>query len=281
MTRITLDLSVDQAERLRQALGMTPAGSESKNASESNSLVEIARTLDVLVNRLDKQLAESGGKIGQTAQQLKGCKEQHQILTLLGALIVNANSLRESVHESGAELKRTQAALDEVRHELGAAKNLLATDPDTGLPNARAFVPMVNDAILHVAGDEHRLCVAVLEITGMEDVGEDNLPGSIEHVIGLLRSALRREDALVRARGAEFAIMFPHSDIRGANFVVLRIKQLLERTPWKYETGVHTFGIRAGIAQLKPGEGGPALISRARDLLKRQVEEGVGVAAPA
>lgn len=277
MTRITLDLSHTQADRLRQELGIIAAAGVSNHSDETNTLNEITQTLSNLVERVDVQLAESGGKFGQTAEQLKTCKEQHQILTLLGALITNANSIRGSLQESGAEIKRVHSALEEVRQELSEAKSLLAADPATGLPNVRAFVPMVNDAILCVSGSENRLSIAVLMILGMDKLGDDQMPQAIEHVIALLKSTLRREDALVRAQGSEFAIMFPQSEIRGAHFVLQRVKQLLAKSPWRHGNDAHTFGIRAGLAQLKQGETGPTLIGRARAMLK-QTDEGIGVA---
>ena len=85
------------------------------------------------------------------------------------------------------------------------------------------------------------------------------------HFTSLIRSVMRKSDALVRYGGEEFTLILPETDARGAHFVLGRLQQVMARTPLNYEGKQINTTFSAGIATLKPDENGHALLRRADD----------------
>jgi len=83
----------------------------------------------------------------------------------------------------------------------------------------------------------------------------------------LIKTVLRKSDAVVRYGGEEFTLLLPDTDTRGAYFVLGRLQQLMSRSPLIFEGKEINTTFSAGIAGLRQDENGQDLLRRADEAL--------------
>ena len=150
-------------------------------------------------------------------------------------------------------------------------------DPLTGLPNRRAFLPAVADALL----DNRRDCaVLMLDLDRFKDVND-----TLGHPVGdaLLRkiadrltATLRETDRVARLGGDEFAILQIGADQPdGAETLAKRVVEVVGRA-YLVDDHMVDVGVSVGVAIVPAGEGSDAqtLVKQADLALNRAKQAG-------
>jgi len=141
----------------------------------------------------------------------------------------------------------TAALASEYREAEEQLREMVVTDPLTGLPNYRRLLEVMTDEIA-VAGRTGRPCAVVFfDLDGLKRINDE-----FGHVVGsravcrfaeVLRAACRVTDTPARYGGDEFVAVLADTDEDGARLIVRRTAQELEQ-----DTDQPPLSVSAGVA---------------------------------
>jgi len=237
----------------------------------SAEIVQMVRSLvNLVVDRagnLADDLGEKNRDIRQTISELNNAEEKDLVLRLAEALTAKADSIHRSVNETRRDLENTRETLQRMSVELTETRQSLLEDSLTGAQNRRGMDSILNREVARAKRNQNRLAVAMIDIDHFKQVndtyGHDAGDRLLAHVSMIARSVLREADALVRYGGEEFLLILPDADMKGAEFVLDRLRIVIARSPLMYNQKKIEVTFSGGLAQLKEGENGHSLVLRA------------------
>lgn len=252
------------------------AGSQAPSATEtlthaSAEIVEMVRALvDMVLRRtgsLSEELTTHHAGLRSTIAELGNAEEKELILRLARALTEKADTIQQAVARTRDELQATRGTLERMAAELSETRQSLLEDALTGAHNRRGMDAVLAREVARARRNESRLTVAMIDIDHFKDVndtyGHDAGDRLLAHISMVARSVLRESDALVRYGGEEFLLILPDADIKGAEFVIERLRLMIGRSPLIYDQHRIEVTFSCGIARLKEGENGHSLVLRA------------------
>jgi len=126
-------------------------------------------------------------------------------------------------------------------------REMVVTDPLTGLPNYRKLLEVLGTEIKRANGTDRPFAVVFFDMDGLKRINDE-----MGHLIGsravcrfaeMLRAACRTTDTAARYGGDEFVAVLSDTDLDGARLVITRVNERLTQDPDKPELAVS-----AGIA---------------------------------
>jgi diguanylate cyclase (GGDEF)-like protein len=143
-------------------------------------------------------------------------------------------------------------------------RELVVTDPLTGLPNYRRLLEVLAVEIAKADRDRQHLAVVFFDMDGLKDINDEHghLVGSraVSRFAETLRSACRTTDTAARYGGDEFVAVLSDTDYEGAKLVVTRITERLTSDP-----DHPALSVSAGIAVYPRDGGTPTTLLSAAD----------------
>lgn len=216
---------------------------------------------------LAHDLGEKNQGLSDNVSSLKSSRDKNEILRLLSTVVMQAGSIHSTVESSHQELLETRQSLAVMQEELAETRQMLNEDPLTGALNRRGMELALSREIARAQRLNARLSLAMLDLDHFKKIndvhGHETGDQMLIHFTSLLRSVMRKSDALIRYGGEEFTLILPDTDARGAHFVLGRLQQVMSRTPLYFESRSINTTFSAGIATLKADENGHALLRRA------------------
>ncbi len=191
----------------------------------------------------------------------------------------NVNELRARI-AVGCRVTSLHQALADKLHKLEAATEtitrLASTDELTELHNRRSFNDFFALALSAARRHNHPLSLISIDIDNFKAVNDtfghsvgDQL---LKEFASLMLKMARAEDFAVRWGGDEFMILLPQTTGEAAYTLAERIRAAFEQNAsWVTPVAVTA---SFGVAQLREGEQGDTLISRADDALYIAKHEG-------
>jgi diguanylate cyclase len=240
-------------------------------SSASAEIVDMVRRLvDLVVNSTDHlrdNLARSNRDIRQTVDALHDAQEKDLIIRLAEALTAKADLIHGSVGDAQRELEETRQTLQRMSSELSETRQALLEDALTGAQNRRGMDAILAREVARAKRTNGRLVVAMLDIDHFKQVndthGHEAGDRLLAHVSMIAKSVLRETDSLVRYGGEEFLLILPEADLKGAEFVIDRLRIVIGRSPLVYNQKKIVVTFSGGLAQLKEDENGHNLVLRA------------------
>ena len=178
---------------------------------------------------------------------------------------------------SHKELVKTRYTLVTMQNELAETRQLLNEDSLTGALNRRGMDQTLSRETARARRLNNRLALAMMDLDHFKGIndqfGHEAGDRMLLHFTDLVRSVMRKSDALVRYGGEEFIMILPDTDTRGAMLVLGRLQQLMSKSPLRYEGQELNITFSASIAGLGKEENGHALLRRA-DVALYQAKEG-------
>lgn len=244
--------------------------------------------LDLIKNMLEVTAQKTGGladdlqtgkqEIKQSIDSLSATQEKERILQLLSSVISVTSSIHSRVEDAHEDIVASRLTMEHIKSEMAETRQWLQEDTLTGAQNRRGMDIALVREVARSKRNRSRLSVAMVDIDHFKRVndtyGHDAGDKMLAHLGTVIKSVLRETDVLVRYGGEEFLAILPESDIRGAEFVIDRLRLVVQKTPLIFEGHKIEITLSGGVAQLKPDENGHALIIRADQALYAAKQAG-------
>ena len=228
---------------------------------------EVADTTANLANELD----EKNKGLSDNVSNLRSSRDKQEILRLLSMVVKQAGGIQNTVENSHRDLQETRQSLATMQSELAETRQLLNEDTLTGALNRRGLDQTLTREVARAQRTHAKLSVAMLDLDYFKRVndayGHETGDQLLVHYTSLMKSVLRKSDALVRYGGEEFAMILPETDARGALFVLGRLQQIVKKSPLMFNGNEILTTFSAGVADLQSDENGHAMLRRADDAL--------------
>lgn len=256
-----LGSSVAQSPYWAQYLGISPKGFYQADHSEVDGRarqVSFARVSDYpLVVAVTADL-----------EDLMSTWRVHTVLLVLVSVVVSAFCML-----LGSILLRAMASEEVARKEL---EHLMLTDPLTGVGNRRMLTRRLDDEILRANRYQRRLTVVFVDLDFFKKIndtfGHKVGDSVLIHVARCLQSTLRQSDHVGRFGGEEFVVVLPETGVEVAHALVERMRSAISEI--QIADVSITITASAGLAQLRHGESGEALLNRSDKALYRAKASG-------
>lgn len=142
-----------------------------------------------------------------------------------------------------------QQELQSLRQEVDLLKEQVRTDALTGLFNFRFFSDALPLEMERASRSFQPLSLIILDIDhfkGFNDRWGHELGNrALLHVARLIGLTVRKLDFACRFGGEEFVILLPNTDLRQANYVAERLREIIANTPLLHEQ--HSIVITASL----------------------------------
>jgi diguanylate cyclase len=247
--------------------------------------MELLQTLREMVEdvgdktaNLAKDLGEKNKGLSENVDTLKSSRDKQQILSLLTQVVAQAGGIQNTVEASHKELVETRYTLINMQNELSETRQLLNEDVLTGALNRRGLDQTLSREVARSHRINSKLTLAMLDLDHFKKINDEfgHTAGDqmLMHFATVIRSVLRKSDALVRYGGEEFTLVLPDTDARGTLLVLGRLQQLMQRFPLNFEGRQINTTYSAGVAVLREDENGHALLRRADEALYQAKDAG-------
>jgi diguanylate cyclase (GGDEF)-like protein len=145
------------------------------------------------------------------------------------------------------------------------------TDPLTGLPNRREFNQRLEERMAGWKRRSEVFSLLLLDVDHFKKLNDvhGHLAGDevLKELGRCLRSVLRRDDAIARFGGEEFAMILPGTTVSQAIGVVPKVCQSASRATVEFGELELNVTLSGGLAEIRPGETVESLIARADEAL--------------
>ncbi|WP_059420961.1 GGDEF domain-containing protein [Sulfuricella sp. T08] len=245
-------------------------------------LLEMIREMLVHMSEKTGSLAsdlQTGNReIKQSLEDLCATEEKARIQQLLNSIITATGALNSCVEDTHEDIIASRLTMEHIQEEMKETRQWLQEDTLTGAQNRRGMDMALTREIARAKRNKTSLSMAMLDIDHFKRIndkhGHDAGDAMLVHLSTVIKSVMREADVLVRYGGEEFLIVLPDSDIRGANFVIDRLRQVIQKSPMIYEGKRIEATFSGGLAQLKPDENGHSLLLRADKALYEAKQSG-------
>jgi diguanylate cyclase (GGDEF)-like protein len=234
----------------------------------------LKQMVEEVVNKtesLAKDLDDKNKNLAGNVTSLRGSRDKNEILRLLSTVVTQAGGIQNTVEASHKDLIETKQALNALQAEMAETRQLLNEDALTGTLNRRGLDQTLSREIARAQRGESTLSIGMLDLDFFKKVndnyGHEAGDQMLVHFSTLIKSVMRKSDALVRYGGEEFTLILPDTDARGAQFVLARLQQVMSKSPLNYEGKEINTTFSAGIATLRQDENAYALLRRADEAL--------------
>lgn len=237
-------------------------------------LAVLKQMVEEVVNKtesLAKDLDDKNKNLAGNVTTLRGSRDKNEILRLLSTVVTQAGGIQNTVEASHKDLIETKQALNALQAEMAETRQLLNEDALTGTLNRRGLDQTLSREIARAQRGDGTLSIGMLDLDFFKKVndnyGHEAGDQMLVHFSSLIKSVMRKSDALVRYGGEEFTLILPDTDARGAQFVLARLQQVMGKSPLNYEGQEINTTFSAGIATLRQDENSYALLRRADEAL--------------
>lgn len=230
-------------------------------------LQDVTDKTDTLAKDLDDKNKHLAGNVST----LRGSRDKNEILRLLSTVVMQAGGIQNIVEASHKDLLETKRALNALQEEMAETRLLLNEDALTGVLNRRGLDQTLSRELSRAHRNKSKFSLGMLDLDHFKKIndtyGHEAGDQMLVQFASLMKTVLRKSDAVVRYGGEEFTLLLPDTDTRGAYFVLGRLQQLMSRSPLIFEGKEINTTFSAGIAGLRQDENGQDLLRRADEAL--------------
>lgn len=250
--------------------------------SETNQATE--KLLEVLEGS-GVEMATSLGALQNVrrahAEQTHSPEEAHSVLEeLLNRIIHSTQTVHSTVTTSHGDLQTIRDSIQHIEEDLSFSRKMMELDALTGAFNRQSLDHLLIREVRRAVRGDGKLTAVLLEIDDFAQVVDrfghavgDEL---LVHTANLAKAVLRESDMLVRYGVEEFLLLLPETDLASSRSVMDRLKLVSGNTPFIHQGRRIEIHFSGGVAALKDGENGRALVLRADEALNRAKHSGRG-----
>ncbi|MDO8840605.1 MAG: GGDEF domain-containing protein [Parvibaculum sp.] len=237
--------------------------------------------LNTEVDRILKIIEETAGNSSTFGHSVRAASESltnqstpNDVAHAVEAIIAASRKMEERSAELEETLHATKSELSELQQNLEMAHSEARTDGLTGVNNRKAFDEALAREVAAASADGNALCLVIGDIDHFKKFNDTFGHQTGDQVLKLVANCLKtgalEQHIVARYGGEEFAVIMPATEINLAETVTNKIRETVQaRELVKRSTGesLGRVTMSMGIALLRPGETGAALIKRADDCL--------------
>ncbi|WP_417829367.1 GGDEF domain-containing protein [Thalassospira sp.] len=173
--------------------------------------------------------------------------------------LVELRKTRDELQDANINLeKRVEQRTRELNIAMRKLEVLASTDPLTELPNRRAYLGRLDDAILVWRRRQTPVSIILLDIDRFKALNDTYGHQAGDAVLvafaDILKDALRSIDLPARIGGEEFAVLLPGEELEGAMILAERLRQGIEKASIAYGDTKLSFTASFGVAGLPSAE---------------------------
>ena len=264
-----------------EVAGINPEDSPEQDqtvlAALASAGVVISEAADTTEALLDALGGHSEG-LRNSIDTLRQAEPADKLVELTNEILRTTVAMHQSVDASHGELRLMRDSLVEIRTEL--AQNRPAADADllTGAKSRSALDGILRHCIARARRYNGPLSVAMFDLDRFHHIN-DHFGSAIgdkvlAHIGELTRSALRESDIFIRFGGEEFLILMPETEAPGAQYVLDRLRLILQKTPLIHNGQRLVTTFSAGVAELAEYESHRDLVERANEAMLAAKQAG-------
>lgn len=178
------------------------------------------------------------------------------------------SALREALYKNANELKRAYARIEE----------LADTDELTGTLNRRCIMKNLEQEIVRAQRSGRACTVAMIDLDFFKRINDrfgHPVGDEVLRTFGLVLFANIREiDKIGRYGGEEFLLILPEAGIHDAAQAIDRLRSVVAEVDWATIASGLQVTMSAGAAEIRTGDTGESLLTRADEALYRAKAEG-------
>jgi diguanylate cyclase (GGDEF)-like protein len=134
---------------------------------------------------------------------------------------------------------------------------LTIIDALTQIHNHRYLIDFLEREVLRSIRHGRPLSVVLFDIDRFKTVNDElgHLGGdfALRELASIIRKTVRREDLFARYGGEEFALVFVETNLKQATEACERVRQIVEKHPFKFEDKQFCLTISMGVAEVPSG----------------------------
>jgi diguanylate cyclase len=251
------------------AFGLWLRRDDSADGENGHDMVQaslIAKRLQRLTDEMSSCVGEHRSTLEQASQLLTSGGEvgSEQLAELVVDVIGNIVRANQNLK---CKLETAEGRLQEQAVELEAHICRSLTDPLTGLPNRREFNERLEGRIGAWNRRREVFSLLLLDVDHFKKLNDrhGHLAGDqVLATIGrALRGAIRREDAVARFGGEEFAILLPATCLNQAILAAQKVRDAVARVTISRGNQQIAITVSGGLATIQSNERVEGLIHRA------------------
>jgi diguanylate cyclase len=263
------------------ALGMwARRGSSAGSGHGRHDLMQtslIAKRLQDLADEMSSSVGEHRSKLDQASQLLtSGTDTSNESMAELVVDVIG--DVVRANHKLKSKLDTAESRLQEQAVEIEAHMSRSLTDALTGLPNRREFNARLEERMGAWNRRRDVFSLLLLDVDHFKKLNDryGHLAGDqVLATIGrALRGAIRREDAIARFGGEEFAILLPSTSLEEAIQTAQQVREAVSRVAISRNNQQIAVTVSGGLATIQSNERVEALIQRADSALYAAKEAG-------
>jgi diguanylate cyclase (GGDEF)-like protein len=146
-------------------------------------------------------------------------------------------------------------------------KELAMHDELTGLYTRRYIIQRIKSMLPGAKRHHLSCCIVVMDVDYFKKVNDtyghaagDDVLRTVAFVV---KNELRQDDIVARYGGEEFLILLPMTDIHAAQYLVERLRQLIESQKFMFESELISITASFGLTAMAPHDNAEQMIDRA------------------
>jgi two-component system cell cycle response regulator len=168
------------------------------------------------------------------------------------------------------------------REDIGVKADLELTDPQLGIFNNRYLYQTLPRHAAHARSSGQSLSVVMADVDLLKQInvnhGHETGDAVLQHVVSLMRSALRQADWIARYGGEEFVIVLPDTHLDGAYAAAERMRRRCAERAFALSTSqfivTSSFGVACIDALIESDEDVNAMLQDAGEALRESKRGG-------
>ncbi|MDH5601600.1 MAG: diguanylate cyclase, partial [Gammaproteobacteria bacterium] len=176
------------------------------------------------------------------------------------------------------QVKEMEKESEELRQQIEKEKQQTLRDVLTEIPNRLAYEERLSLELANYRRNKVPFTLVVWDIDFFKKVNDVYGHAAGDQVLKLVASIfnknMRETDFIARYGGEEFVSLLPATDIKAAQFVTDKLRELIASSNFHFRDEPVKVTVSAGFAEVKENEEGEALFIRADKALYKAKESG-------